>query len=238
MARRLAALAGICIVALLALRPPPAVGAWRLPVRGPVVRSFAYSPSVPFRAGSRRGVDLAVRPFSSVRAPCSGRVTFAGTIPSRMVGLSIRCGSFVATELGLASVAVRRGAVVLAGAVVGKAGEAGVVRLGARRIGERWGYVDPLRLLGREPVVQPPSALPLGRAPRGAPLRPLLPPPLVGPENVDGRRFRGPRPQRAPLLLWIALALLAAGAGTGGLRRAGSLRGRWAPSTSPRRSTT
>lgn len=230
--RRLAAAAGLCALALLALRPPPAVAGWRLPVRGGVVRAFAYSARTPFRAGASRGVDFRAAPGSVVRAACSGRVRFAGPVPLRGLGVTLACGRLVATELGLSSLAVRRGALVAAGAMVGRAGEGGLVRLGARRAGERWGYVDPLSLIAPEP---------LGRAPRGDPPPPLAPPP-AGPGRrnysyVRGRRG-GEEAVRAPLWAWVALALLAAGAAGGGLWRAGSLRERWAPSTSPRRSTT
>jgi Peptidase family M23 len=236
--RRLTALAGLCLLAVLMLRaPPPAFGAaWRLPVQGRVVRAFDYSPRTPFRAGAVRGVDLRVAAGVPVRAACSGRVTFAGRVPRGGLGVSVRCGRFVATELGLGASGVARGDVVVVGAVVGRAGEGGVVRLGARRVGSRFGYVDPIRLLRRGPAVAPPSAIPLGRAPRGGP------PPPLGPETVDIQSFLGPagggRPARAPVLAWIGLALLGLGVGGGGLMAAGSLRMRCRPSTSPRRSTT
>jgi hypothetical protein len=236
--RRLTALAGLCLLAVLVLRaPPPAFGAaWRLPVQGRVVRAFDYSPRTPFRAGAVRGVDLRVAAGVPVRAACSGRVTFAGRVPRGGLGVSVRCGRFVATELGLGALGVARGDVVVVGAVVGRAGDGGVVRLGARRAGSRFGYVDPMRLVGRGPAVAPPSVVALGRAPRGAP------PPALARESRDSRGFRSPgaggRPARAPVLAWIGLALLAAGVGGGGLMAAGSLRMRCRPSTSPRRSTT
>jgi hypothetical protein len=244
--RRLTALAGLCLLAVLVLRaPPPAFGAaWRLPVEGRVVHAFDYSPRTPFRAGAVRGVDLRVAAGVPVRAACSGRVTFAGRVPRGGLGVTVRCGGFVATELGLGAVSVRRGGVVLAGAVVGMAGEGGVVRLGARRAGSRFGYVDPMRLVGRGPAVTPPSMIPLGRVPLGDGPRgtPLAPPPALGRESRDSRGFRSPGlgagPARAPVLAWIGLALLAAGVGGGGLMAAGSLRMRCRPSTSPRRSTT
>src|SRR3954469_2774000 len=97
----------IALPALLAA-VPPAGAAWRAPVAGPLVGRFAYSPRDPFAAGQRRGVDFATASGAPVRAPCSGRVAYAGPVPGRGLGLTLRCGRLTATLLGLSSLTVRR----------------------------------------------------------------------------------------------------------------------------------
>ncbi len=206
---------------VLALLVPSAVPAaargapWRAPVDGEVAAGFAYSPARPFAAGARRGVDLVASEGTTVRAACTGRVSFAGRLPSGGRGVSVRCGRLTATHLGLGAVAVRRGVRVHAGAPVGVAGPGGVVRLGARVTARRFGWVDPLALIGDLPLTPP--AAPLGRAPRSAVPRPA-PEPLV---------HRTPRPAVAeppaaptvPVAAWAGLGLLAAGVPLGGLAR-------------------
>jgi hypothetical protein len=186
-----------------------AAASWRAPVRGPVVHGFAYSPSAPFARGARRGADFAARSGERVVAPCGGRITFAGAVPRFGPALSIRCGALVATLLRVR--AARRGD-VRRGAVVGRA--TGNVRLGARRVAERFGYVDPLSLIG----LDRPREVPVGVAP-------LAPPALRAP----GRARPSPDAPNAvqlPWTVWVGLGLL------------GSLLGPWAVSTSRRRSTT
>jgi hypothetical protein len=214
----------VLLLALLLPRPAAAAAAerWRWPLHGEVVGAFHYAPGHPFAAGARRGVDIAARSGATVRAACPGRVTFAGLVPGgRGLGVSVRCGALVATHLGLGRLAVHRGARVAAGARLGVVGAAGRLRLGARRRSARFGYVDPLGLLGAgpPPVGRGPGPSPLGRAPRG-PLAPRLAPP-------PGRL--APRPARAgadaaaspapgvPGLAWGGLVLLAAGLPLGGL---------------------
>jgi hypothetical protein len=195
-----------CAVALLSASA--AAASWRAPVAGPVVRGFDYSPSAPFARGSRRGADFLARRGERVVAPCSGVITFAGGVPRFGPALTIRCGELVATLLGVR--ASRRGD-VRRGVVVGRA--AGVVRLGARRAAERFGYVDPLALIGSAP----PRGRPIGAAPQ--PPRVL---PAVRPRPTSPRA----EPARLPWTAWAGLGLL------------GSLLGPWAVSTSRRRSTT
>ncbi len=210
-------LLALCLAVSWAL-PATARGApWQAPVDGEVAARFAYSPARPFEAGARRGADLVAVPGASVRAACSGRVSFAGRLPSGGRGVSVRCGALTATHLGLGAVAVHRGARVHAGAALGVAGPGGVVRLGARVTARRFGYVDPLALIGGRRDA-PPLA-PLGRAPRpAAPHVVRSPrPPLV---------HRTPRPaanaapaMAVPPAAWAGLALLAAGVPLGGLVR-------------------
>jgi hypothetical protein len=224
--RLLLLLLPLAVLLLALLLPRPAAAAaherWRWPLHGDVVGAFRYTPGHPFAAGARRGIDIAAPRGATVRAACLGRVTFAGPVAGgRGLGVSVRCGALVATHLGLGRLAVRRGAWVAAGARLGVVGAAGRLRLGARRRSARFGYVDPLGLLGAgpPPVGRGPGPSPLGRAPRG-PLAPRLAPP-------PGRL--APRPARAeadaaasrapgvPGLAWGGLVLLAAGLPLGGL---------------------
>jgi hypothetical protein len=183
-----AALAGL---PLLGLARPAAAGSWRRPVAGEVVGAFQYSARRPFAAGWRRGIDIAARPGALVHAACGGRVSFAGPLPGEGAGrgVSVHCGALTATHLGLAGLAVRRGAMVAAGAPVGTLGPSGLLRLGARVTARRFGYVDPLRLLGREPWV-PPVAAPRRRGGRDRrPAPEPAPAPALGP---------APRPHAVP----------------------------------------
>jgi murein DD-endopeptidase MepM/ murein hydrolase activator NlpD len=130
------------------------------PVPGEVTRGF--DPGRPYEGGRHRGVDLAAAPGTAVRAACAGPVVFAGRIGGTGI-VTLRCGPWRVTHMPLARIAARgrvaRGAVI--GTVAASQAHEGV-HLGVRRDGTRFGYVDPLRFLGRR---SPPA--PLGRAPRG-----------------------------------------------------------------------
>ena len=208
---RIAAILLSLAVILWGAAPPTArAGAgWRLPVDGDVVGGFRVTPGAPFAAGQRRGIDLRARPGAPVRAACSGRVRYAGAVPGRRLGVTVRCarGPWVATHLGLGGLLVRAGRHVVGGATfVGRAGPSGSIRLGARRDGSRHGYIDPLLLLGG-------AEGPVHLAP---------PPGLLAPRAAGPRRPRpGPRPAprasatalpSVPALAWLGLALVAAGA--------------------------
>ncbi|HWV87295.1 MAG TPA: peptidoglycan DD-metalloendopeptidase family protein [Capillimicrobium sp.] len=217
--RPLAAL--LAALTAVALAPPAALAAgWRAPVDGRVVGRFHLGPD-PFAAGQRRGVDLAAAPGAPALAPCRGRVTFAGRVPGR-AGVAIRCGPLVATVLGLAGLEVATGDVVARGRRLGAVAAGGVVRLGARRAGERFGYRDPLALFAPR------------RAPRGphAPPPPRASPPAPGPPARAPAPVRAAPPARAPLLAWAGagLAALALPAGAAGARARARARRR-APSS-------
>jgi Peptidase family M23 len=215
----------VLAVVLLAVLLPRAAAArvarerWRWPVYPhEVARGFRYAPSHPFAAAQRRGVDLRAAPGSAVRSACAGRVTYAGPVPGgRGLGVSVRCGTLVATHLGLRRMTVRRGARVVAGTRLGSAGPAGRVRLGARRAADRLGYVDPLGLLVEEGPRGAPVA-PLGRAPRGPRVRvPLVRPPLPAPRPPPVAVARDGA--RVPAAGWAGLVVLAAGLPLGALVR-------------------
>jgi hypothetical protein len=197
----------VAVVALLLVPPTAAAERWRWPVRGEVVRRFVVGPSR-FAPEQHRGIDIYARAGTTVRAACSGRVRFAGRLPGRGRAVSVGCGSLVATHLGLGSTDVRRGAPVLAGQPIGDA--AGTVQLGARRTRDRFGYVDPMGLLGADPA-PPLGAAPHGRrAPRGAP--------IATAPSAEREVDPGPDPS-APAVAWIGLVLLGAGVPVGGLLR-------------------
>lgn len=203
------------LVAAAILHAPPGAAAARTPSwqppfeRARVASPFAFHRSLPYEAGQRRVAALAGRPGETVRAPCPGRVTFAGPLP-RGRGLTIRCGRLAATLTGLAAVPVRRGTSVVAGQPVGRLGSAGLVRLGARVAGSRHGYLDPLALLGAGPRPRSPLA-PAARGRR---------PPVPSTRHVAPRA--GSLPVAAILMgaAWLGLGLAGSAMGIGiALRR-------------------
>jgi hypothetical protein len=205
--RQLAAALALASVAV-SLSTAPAAASWRAPVPGHVVRAFAYSARAPFARGARRGAELEAAAGERVVAPCSGPITFRGSVPRFGPAITIRCGALLATLLRVRS---SRSGVARRGVEIGRA--AGFVRLGARRVGKRWGYVDPIALID--------TARPrLGPPPIPVVLRSPAPPP---------RLRRAVRPAGAPGIAWTAWA---------GIGLLGSLLGPWAISTSRRRSTT
>lgn len=210
---------------LVALSGEPALGrdaGWRMPLQGAVARGFATTPAAPYARGQRRGVDLAAPPGTTVRSACAGSVSFTGRVPGGdgALGVSVRCGPLTATHLGLSSLRVGRGRSVGAGHRLGILGPAGTLRLGARVTTRRFGYLDPLALMGGEGL--PP--LPVGRAPRGGRpgprgVRPLGPGVRMAvPDRARAQApAPAPEPARFPLAAWLGVGLLAAGIGCGAL---------------------
>ncbi len=188
---------------VLAVGAPAAGAAWRLPVDGAIVGRFHVGAD-PFAAGQRRGVDLAAAPGARVVAPCAGTVAFAGSVPGFGGAVSLRCGALTATVLGLGRVSAHVGTAVLRGAPVGVVGARGRVRLGARVSAQRFGYRDPLALVGADRSGPPPLV-----GPRGPGRRRGAPPPvatLAPPrERPSARSVRS----GAPTLAWLGLALIA-----------------------------
>ncbi|HEU4656998.1 MAG TPA: M23 family metallopeptidase [Capillimicrobium sp.] len=211
--RWLAALLAAVWLCCWPLAAPGRAGApWRAPVPGPVLARFATGPD-PFAAGQRRGIDLRARPGERAVAPCAGTVTFAGPLPRRGDGVSIACGALTATILGLAAPTVDAGTAVAAGDQVGTAAGSRI-RLGARRSAQRFGYVDPERLLGASaagrPLAGPAARRGPGRGPSAAPVRIPAAAPRWSPRPVPPRAG-------VPLTAWIGLALLAVAVPVGAL---------------------
>jgi murein DD-endopeptidase MepM/ murein hydrolase activator NlpD len=136
---------------LTALAPAPAraAGTWTWPVVGPVIRGFD-PPSTPFGSG-HRGIDIASAFDSPVVAAQAGVVTFAGPVGGRLFVTIDHGGGLESTYSFLASLAVRRGAVVAAGQVIATSGmgHAGAtiphLHFGVKLADA---YVDPLDYLG------------------------------------------------------------------------------------------
>lgn len=163
----------VVLTAVLAVwlgTPPVAAAAVRLtpPVDGEVVRHF----DAPTRFGpGHRGVDLAVPLGTPVGASAGGRVTFAGTVVGQR-WVTVDHGGLRTTVGPLATIAVRRGQWVAAGAVLGTSGRAhgrAAVHWSARR-GDT--YVDPLAIA--RPRVATLVAT-RGEQPRGRPVPSRVP---------------------------------------------------------------
>ena len=202
----------LATLAALLAAPGEASGApvWRWPVKGDITRPFETTTNR-FAAGQHRGIDIAARPGAEVRAACTGRVTFAGRTPNHDRGVTIACGTLAATHLHLATTTVKTGDLVAAGDRVGEAaGRA--VQLGARRREDRFGYIDPLRLLGPDPS-PPLGAAPVGRRPpQGATRGPRA----ARPQRTPTTEIAPATTRPSPILL-AGLALFLAGLPAGGL---------------------
>lgn len=196
--------AAVALLLLLAAAPARGAG-WERPVPGNSVARFSYDASAPFRAGARRNLWLAARPGEPVRAACAGRVAFAGRLPSRGSAVSLRCGRWHVTHLGVAE--VTRARRVAAGARVGVAAGR-VVRIGVRRTARPRGYVDPEAMLPGPP----PPAGPVAVRPERRPPRPVA--------------FRGGPPPGMRWPVWGGLAAVAVGCCPTGLRRLARARAR------------
>jgi hypothetical protein len=206
---------------VLDVSPVAAAQRWRMPLpSAAVVGAFSFERAAPYAAGRRRGIDLRGVPGARVVAACAGTVTYAGRVPGWGRGVSLRCGGLVATELGLASSSVARGARLWPGAAVGRLASHGLLRLGARRAGVRQGYVDPLGLLSHGERSAPPAVVPRG----GPTVRPRSAPPAAPmangrPVTVHPTAAAAGHVAALPWPAWAGLALLATGAGGGGVAR-------------------
>jgi hypothetical protein len=172
---RLTSLA-VALTAVVALAFVPVAAAWTWPAEGPVLRPFSVG-NDPYAGGQHRGVDIGAAERGTVRAPVTGRVSFAGTLPRYGRTVTIRADGLAVTLLHLGELAVARGTDVAEGQAIALAGPTGdvehptpYVHLGVRHGDDDNGYVDPLTLL-------PPRAPPAEPAPAPAPA-PTIPEPI------------------------------------------------------------
>jgi hypothetical protein len=173
----------IGLVATLGLALCGEAAAWSWPADGAVLRPFALGADA-YAGGQHRGIDVAGPDGSSVRAPASGVVTFAGSLPSYGRGVTIlTADGYAVTLVHLGTIGVTKGESISEGASVGTMGTSGTpeqsvpsVHLGTRRASEEEGYVDPLGLLPPRAVTAPTSAP--DAAPSPAPVQ-AAPPAVV-----------------------------------------------------------
>jgi hypothetical protein len=161
---------------------PPAL-AWTWPADGPVLRPFVLGDD-PYAAAQHRGVDIASPSGGLVRAPASGVVSFAGTVPGGGRTVTIQTGDgYSVTLVHLGAIAVERGQELAEGAGVGPTGPSGdaehaepYVHMGVRVTADPIGYVDPLGLLpAREAPLPRSPAPPAEQVPEAPPDSPPSP---------------------------------------------------------------
>ena len=152
--------------------------AWTRPVDGPVLEPFSLGDDA-YAAGYHRGVDLAAPAGSPIRAPASGTITFAGTVPGggRTLTISTPDG-YAVTLVHLGSIDVARGAAVAEGSIVATVGPSGAVEhpepyvhFGVRVAADAEGYLDPMSFLASAVAAPVPPEEPEGgeAAPADAP---------------------------------------------------------------------
>ena len=130
-------------------RRRPGSRAWTWPADGAVLREFSVGTDK-YAGGQHRGIDVALGDAPSARAPASGEVTFAGSLPTYGATVTIAtAGGHRATLTHLGDLRVRRGEQVSEGQPLADAGTSGepehavpYVHLGIR-LGSDEDYVDP-----------------------------------------------------------------------------------------------
>ena len=179
-------------VAFLALASP--AKAWTWPASGPVLQAFRYG-SDPYAPGQHRGIDVGGDAGAPVAAPRSGVVSFAGSLPTNGLSVTIETAEgFSVTLVHLGSIAVTRGGHVAEGQAVGAIGPSGTpeqdapyVHLGIRTTSDANGYLDPLAFLPAR------TAKPAGEAPL-----PTSPTPVTAPKPHTTAAPAAPAPSQAP----------------------------------------
>src|SRR4051794_34088074 len=117
----------IALTALLFLVFAPAAGAWTWPASGPVLAGFHLGDN-PYAAGQHRGIDVAGAAGSPVLAPRGGIVSFAGSVATSGLTVTIQTADgYSVTLVHLGSIRVKRNVVVAEGDPVGTIGPTGVV---------------------------------------------------------------------------------------------------------------
>ena len=179
--------------------------AWSWPADGEVLRGFSLGADT-YAGGHHRGIDVAGADGSPVRAPASGTVSFAGSLPTHGRGVTIlTADGYAVTLVHLGAIGVEKGATVDEGDSVATMGSSGTpehgvpaVHLGIRRADDDQGYVDPLGLLPVRSAPPPPAAAP-SAAPVTAPAaQPVTAAPPVPPAPPGAATAPGPPPVASP----------------------------------------
>ncbi len=128
-------------------------GGWQSPVRPMTVTRHFEQPATPYAAG-HRGVDLAGEPGQAVTAAADGVVSYAGPLAGR--GVVVVVHGTLRTTYEPVQPAVRRGAEVAAGALIGRlqSGHHGCPAAACLHWGLLRGetYLDPLSRLGAQQI--------------------------------------------------------------------------------------
>lgn len=174
-----------------------------LPPLSPVVVERRYVASAPFAAGGRRSVRLRSPVGGAVRSPCTGVVSFRGSVAGSPPTVTVACGALRATLRWVRS-PVRRGQ------LVGRGGPLGVatgpsIGLSARHADGS--YLDPLPLLG-------------------AAARRRVPPPMVSVRRRPGSQAARQPVPRAVRPVHLPAAAYALAAGSGSVAASGARPGR------------
>ncbi|HEX5584709.1 peptidoglycan DD-metalloendopeptidase family protein [Gaiella sp.] len=201
----------IGVAALLAVALCGDAAAWSWPADGAVLRPFALGDDA-YAAGQHRGIDVAGPDGSEVRAPATGVVTFAGSLPTYGRGVTIlTADGYSVTLVHLGAIGVAQGQTVSEGSPVGTMGSSGTpeqsvpsVHLGIRHAADEQGYVDPLGLLPPREATPAPSPDPapspepsVPPAPVGAPAPPASSP--AAPPNSQTSPSVPPQPVATPV---------------------------------------
>lgn len=137
------------VLSLCATPAAIAVGHWQWPIEGPILRGYD-PPDSPYGSG-HSGIDIGAPAGTAVRAPESGKVTFAGKVGGHLFVTIDHGGGVTSTYSWLTSISVRKGDIVARGDVVAHsgAGHPGDLQP-SLHMGVKLGgaYVDPLDYLG------------------------------------------------------------------------------------------
>src|SRR5712691_11770771 len=115
----------VLVIAASFLVLAPAAGAWASLASGPVLQGFVLG-NDPYAGGQHRGIDVGGNAGEPVLAPRAGTVSFAGSVPTNGLTVTIATGDgYSVTLVHLGSIGVRRGAQVTEGAQVGTLGSSG-----------------------------------------------------------------------------------------------------------------
>ena len=110
------------LLGLAALALSSSAGAWSWPADGDMLRPFAFGGDA-YAAGQHRGIDVAGPEGSSVRAPATGTVSFAGSLPTYGKGVTITTpDGYAVTLVHLGSIGVAKGDAVIEGDPIGTMG--------------------------------------------------------------------------------------------------------------------